>query len=703
MIYTHKYIANATHKIYVWYREHRHISDYIQFDKTDLINKGGKKVISKSKPFLNIGAGFDCETSKTSDDCNESIVYIWQFSIGKINFLCRDINEIKRFLFELSSMIKLIHKNATLIVFDANISYEYSYFWRLLSDSITAVFAKSTTKVCSFTINNNIKFAECLGVFGTSLANIAKNYTKTQKRKGDLNYNKIRNSHTYLSRKEIMYCVDDVAILSELTQTAHRMFTLNGDNIPLTQTGIVRNEVKKAMCKHFLDKNRLINEINQLIGTENEYQVFRTFLYSGGLTHSNFKYVGIICNDSNNGMHIKCKDLTSAYPWALNAKMYPAGKLVKTSDYKFAIKHKHWIAKLVFKNLRSKSTHSTLSSHKASKLDNAVLDNGRVYKADYAEYYVNEIDMANINAIYEYDAIKIIESWYFTKSSKAPKSMLDVMNNWYIKKTKLKPLTKDSHANDRDYVENCKEYLRLKQLINSVYGMCVTSLYFEKFIFNNGIQIETIDYENAKTTIFNPFIGYWCTAYVRQRLINVISKYPDSIVQYDTDSLYYDSNNTNLEKYFDEINTEVYNEIIKNVKARECYDLGQWDFDGDYINGFIPLGSKRYCGEHSDGTYKITFAGASRDDIIKQAHKYNTPLFEYIKDFSITALESTKKGAVHENKNFEIHTTYVTDYNGNTSVQPCYGYTTIVNVPFNAQLSTNFQSLYNTYVKSINR
>lgn len=703
MIYTHKYIANATHKIYVWYRSHRHISDYIQFEKTDLINKGGKRVISKSTPFVNIGSGFDCETSKTSDDCNESIVYIWQFSIGKINFLCRNINEIKRFLNELSVMISTLHKNATLLVLDANISYEYSYFWRLLSDSITDVFAKSTSKVCSFTVNNNIKFSECLGVFGTSLANIAKNYTKTHKRKGDLDYNKIRNSHTYMSRKEILYCVDDVAILSELTPKAHEMFTLRGDNIPLTQTGIVRNEVKKAMCKHFMDRKRLIDEVNQLIGTEQEYQIFRTFLYSGGLTHSNFKYVGVICNDSNNGMHIKCKDLTSAYPWALNAKMYPSGKLVKTSDYKFAIKHKHWIAKLVFKNIRSKSTHSTLSAHKATKLINPILDNGRVFKADYAEYYVNEIDMANINAIYAYDAVKVIESWYFTKSSKAPSAMLNVMNAWYIKKTKLKPLTKDSHAGDPDYEENCKEYMRLKQLINSVYGMCVTSLYFEKYIFDNEIKIESVDYEDAKTTIFNPFIGYWCTSYVRQRLINVISKFPDDIVQYDTDSLYYNSNNTDLENYFDSINTDVYTEIIANVTAPECHDLGQWDDDGDYINGFIPLGSKRYCGEHSDGTYKITFAGANRDDIITQARKYNTPLFDYIKDFSISALESTKRGAVHEKKNFEIHTVHVTDYKGNTSSQNCYGYTTIVNVPFNAHLSTNFQNLYNTYVKSINR
>lgn len=684
-------------KIYVWYREKRHLCEYIQFEATDLINMGGKRVTKKSKPYLYVGAGQDTETSKISIDSNISIVYAWQFSIGKINFVCRDIELLPRFLKELSDLIKDVHSNATLLVLDANISYEYSYTWRLLRDNITDVFAKSKSKICSYTVHGNIKIQECLGVFGTSLENIAKNYTNTKKRKGDLNYNVIRNKHTYLSRKNVLYCVNDVAILSELSIIAHNMFTLKGDKIPFTQTGIVRNEVKKNMCKHFLDRTRYINAVNELIGTENEYKTFRTFLYSGGLTHSNFKYVGYNLNKDLN-MHIKCKDLTSAYPWAMNAFSFPSGKLIKGDNLQFTVQHKHWILKVRLIGIKSKSTHSTISQHKCVKLLNATIDNGRIYEADMIELYVSEVDMHNINLIYNTEKIQCIEHWYFTKSSRAPKEMLDVMNDWYIKKTRLKPLTKDSHSNDADYISNCKEYMRLKQLINSCYGMLVTSLYFESYKYDtDGIKCEQVKYDDAKTTIFNPYIGYWVTAYVRSRLIEVIAKFPDDIVQYDTDSLYYNANNTDLEQYFNSINNEVYNNIITKVAHSECHDLGQWDDDGDYINGFICLGSKRYAGEHYDGTVKITFAGANKKDILKYAKQNNMHVFDYLKNFSICAYDSEKKGAVHEPCDFETITHSVIDYKGNYDEITCYGYTTIVNVPFNAQLSTAFSELRNKY------
>lgn len=690
-------------KIYVWYREHRHVNDYIRFEKSDLINMGGKRINKKSKPYVYVGAGQDTETSKISIDSNTSIVYVWQFSIGKLNFLCRDIELLPRFLKELSDLVKDVHPNATLLVFDANISYEYSYFWRLIKSSITDVFAKSKSKICTYTVHGNIKVQECLGVFGTSLENIAKTYTETKKRKGDLNYNVIRNKHTYLSRKNVLYCVNDVAILSELALIAHDMFTLKGDKIPFTQTGIVRNEVKKSMCKHFCDRKRYIDAVNELIGNETEYKTFRIFLYSGGLTHSNFKYVGINLNIENN-MHIKCKDLTSAYPWAMNAFSFPSGKLVKGDNLKFTLQHKHWIAKVRLINIKSKSTHSTISQHKCVKLLNPTIDNGRIYEADAIDLYVSEVDMHNINLIYNIEKIQCLEHWYFTKSSRAPKEMLNVMNSWYIKKTRLKPLTKDNHANDPDYISNCKEYMRMKQLINSCYGMLVTSLYFENYEYTeNGIECKSVSYDDAKTTIFNPFIGYWVTAYVRQRLIEVIAKYPNDIVQYDTDSLYYNSNNAELEQYFDSINNDVYNNIVTKVDAVECHDLGQWDDDGDYVNGFICLGSKRYAGEHADGSIKITFAGADKNDILRLSKENNMHVFDYLKDFSITAHNSNKKGAVHEPRDFEVDTHSVIDYKGNYDTITCYGYTTIVNVPFNAHLSTVFENLRIKYNIAVQR
>lgn len=699
---TQYHIDNPHAKKYVWYRNNRKLSNYIKFEVSDLINPTGKKITKKSTPLLAVGMGFDCETSRISSDSDISCVYVWQFSIGHYNFLCRDFKSIIRFINELSELIKDVHNNAYSIVFDANIKYEFSYFQGILSEHITDIFAKSTTDVCSFTLLNNIKFQECLGVFGTSLANLAKTYTTTKKRKGDLDYSKIRNSSTNMSRKEVLYSVNDVAILSELLPVAVDMYIKKGYKIPLTQTGIVRQEIKHSMLSRRGAKERYISEVNELIGTKDEYITFREFLYSGGLTHSNYAYVGKVIKSIDNTPAVKCKDLTSAYPWAMNNFSFPAGQLIHTDNIRLALSHPHYILKLTFANIRSKSTHSTISEHKCVSLINPVIDNGRVLRADSLTIWVNEIDLSNIKLIYDYDKENcyVEDVYYFTASKRCNSSMLNVMNEWYIRKTKLKPLTKDSHANDPDYEDNCKEYMRLKQLINSCYGMLVTSLYFENSIYKDGqIVSEKVDYEDAKKVIFNPYIGYWVTARVRERLIKVISKFPDSIVQYDTDSLYYIPSEE-IETEFEIINDDIYNQITKVCKQPELHDLGQWDNDGEY-DEYCGYGSKRYCGKHADGTYKITFAGANKNDILNESKRLHIDMFDYLKDFSIDTAYSNKKGAIHPLKSFKTDYYSVTDYNGNTTSQFVCGYTTIVNVQFKAHLTQQFENLRVLFNKGV--
>lgn len=683
---------------YVWYREHRHISDYITFEPSDLVNPSLKKITKKSKPYVFIGSGFDCETSKEHKHSTISHVYIWQFSIGKITFLCRDYNSIERFINELSDLVKQVHDNATLIIWDANIKYEYSYFKEIFKSHITDIFAKSKTNICSFTINNNLLFRECLGVFGRSLANIAKLHCTTQKRKGDLDYDLIFTPHTHLNRKQRLYCVNDVAILSELTLYAFTEYILQGKKIPLTATGIVRQEITSAIAPTSQKRKNLTDSVKLTMGTEQEYNTFRNFLYSGGLTHSNYKYVGLKLSDvltvnPDINMHIACADLTSAYPWALLAKSYPDGELIHTNNIKLALQHKHWLIKLELHNIRSKSTHSTISMHKCMYMSNPIIDNGRIYRADSITVWCTEIDYSNIKAIYDFDnTSKILDCYYFTKSSYVNQKILDVMCAWYIKKARIKSKSKTNP-------EVKKEYDELKRRINSVYGMFVTRVYTTNYKWKDGeITEETCDYDSS-TPLFNPFIGYYCTAYVRQRLIQCISAFPDSIVQYDTDSIYWDTNNKELDTYIDKINTDIYNELLKRTQEQELLDLGQWDkTDGDYPMGFMGLGSKRYIGTHSDGSHKITFAGASDTDILNEATRTNTDIYTYLKSFNILSDNSTKTGAVHSKDTY--YTYQCTDCKGNTYPVESYGYTTIVNVPFKAMLSHNFENLRNRYINS---
>lgn len=694
----------------VWYTENTILSD-TDVITADIVSTSNSPK-SRSPKYINCGAGFDCETSrseylhkpKTPDksalqrykESLYSYVYIWQCAIGKTIYLCRDYNLFGSFLEKFDSLCDCKGDKTELIVWIANINYEFTYFQHIFMKNIHDVFAKDTHCICSFKYGNHLYFRECLGVFGSSLEKIAKNHTKTQKLKGDLDYDKPRHSLTPLDTDELHYCINDVAILSELTSVAHEMYTLQGKKIPLTQTGIVRDEIKRAyLSKGFTRIKKLEDENLKLIGTQKEYNEFRRYLYSGGLTHSNFKYVGKLLNN------ITCYDLTSAYPWALNSKYYPAGELKHCDNYprETLLKYlqgnrskcKHIIAKIQINGICSKSTHSTISKHKVLNSVNAVIDNGRIYKADIISLWVNEVDFANICAIYKAKSWNLLDLYYFTASKRVDKEMLSTMNSWYIKKAILKEEMKQYDKHSTEYIERKKTYDTLKQLINSVYGMCVTQLYDTEYILNveGNIKENVLQWDEYNKTMFNPYIGYWCTAYVRQRLIHMISKFPDYVVQYDTDSIYCLPSDE-LKNEVDTVNKQIAQEIKNSPCCTDVHthDLGQWDFDGFYTE-YLPMGSKRYAGLYTDGTCKITFAGAPIKQLEKMVDK--TKSLMCLTRIAITDDVSTKKGA-YNYYNIE-HTATYTDYMGNTHTMTTYGCKTIINVDFNATLSESYSAM----------
>lgn len=671
-----------------------------------LINRSGKKIIKKSKAFINIGSGFDCETSQFADhrlynkktieykNALKSFVYIWQFSVGNDIYLCRDYALLEDFLNDLDTACN-VHPNAKLIIWDANINYEYSYFKPIFRQKIKSCFARSKSDILTFEYGNHLEFRECIGVFGSSLDDIAKKHTTTQKLKGDIDYDLIRTPYTPLTEKELNYCINDVAILSELTEYVHNTYTLKHKKIPLTLTGIVRSEISEVYAPFHM-RNKIYATNIKLMGTQDEYFMFRKYVYSGGLTHSNFDHVGKTMHN------VKCKDLTSAYPWALNAFSYPSGELIHVEDkkeYRNAFNHKHYFFLVTLHNVRSKSSHSTLSMHKAVKMVNPVIDNGRIWRSKKLQMWFTEIDWNNFKLIYDYDTTQstIDDVYYFTSSSRIPQKILDVMNKWYEQKTKLKPLTdKATHGHDKDFNENVKEYKRLKSLINSVYGMFVTSAYDTEISWNNDtLDLEELknDWNKASQTLFNPWWGYYCTAHVRARLIECIAKYPDDIIQYDTDSIYH-TENADLEKFIEEINDRIYINNVKLLSSSYCYDLGLWDNDGFYVD-FCALGSKRYIGRYETGDLKITFAGANENDIRTGAEKAELDVMRYAQNINIDELVSTKTGAFHFTG---VYSAPVTDYQGETHDCTTYGCTTIKTVQFKAQLAHNFKFLKKLYL-----
>lgn len=643
-------------------------------DITGYINRNAEVHGTKKEKFIKIGSGFDTETSKITE--KYSITYLWQLSIDKTIILCRDIDLLSLCLSQISNMLHKLYKKSKLIVWVANISFDFSMVKNYLKSYITKVFAKSKRRILSFEFNENILFRECLGVFASSLEEVAKRYTKTQKLVDELDYSLIRTPETELEKIEIQYSINDVAILSELTPVAFEMYLEQGKKIPLTQTGIVRNEIKEQL--DFWQTKELKQQNLTYTGNRNMYKTLRKYLYSGGLTHSYMMAVGNIYNN------VSCKDLTSAYPWALATQSFPCGRLLKCKTPELMMSKKHWFSQVMIKDLESFTGHSIISKHKVLGMKNPVIDNGRILSAEYVKLWINEVDFENIKSIY-HGKIKFIHCYCFTGSYRTPQFITDVMFKYYKLKQVLKIEGKTK----------TKEYKIAKAMVNSIYGMLVTQMYETEMIFNSvtGELSEGFkDWEKVNTTIFNPFLGYWCTAYVRNRLVQCISKFPEHVLQYDTDSIYH-TENEELETFIDDINAKIATENNELIEDELCRDLGLWSKDEKYKT-FMPMGSKRYLGTDEHGEHHITFAGAKAEDIEKECKRLNMDIYTYMEGFSIEADASTKLVATYFDDTFDD---IVTDYKGNKCRCIQHGGVTLVNATFNAHIAEEYFEMQTRY------
>lgn len=605
-----------------------------------------KKRASKNHyRYVFIGAGFDTETTRHNENC--AFVYIWQFSLGEKTYISRDMNKLPKFFTILSENIK---KGCKLLVYGANISYDFQFIKMYLEKIITKVFASETRKILSYTLNENIIVQDCLGVWGVSLDKCTE-YTKRKKLKGDLDYNIYRTPNTKLSRKEIMYCIHDTLICAELVIQALNTYVKNGCKVPLTQTSIVRNELKDSYTR--VEKKIEIEELQTYYENQRQYNVFRQYLYSGGWTHSNNKYVGVVLNN------VKCFDIESSYPSQM-LKQFPAGQLIE-SDYITSFKHKHWIWKLELINVRAKTNHTLISKHKILssyhketrneiiQCENGVFDNGRLFACTKCVLLVNEIDYENIKKLYTFK-MKVLKAWYFTQSKKINKKIYNMVIKYYKLKTILK----------RNGMSGTIEYKVAKAKLNSLYGMLCTQIYSRELQYNTTSgtfdKIEK-SWNTCNKTIMNCYVGYWVSSYARQQLVDIVSRFPDLIVQYDTDSIYCIDTNNEIENYVNEFNNEKRKCNLIRTNDNDTINIGIWDYEGVYSQ-FCGYGAKRYAGIKNE-KLKITWAGGIAPDIKAQYRidkklnriDKNISIFEYLKNFTCLDMSNKKTAKYIDTEN----------------------------------------------------
>ena len=625
--------------------------------------------------YYNIPCAFDIETSSYILNGNKhATMYIWQMCVFGICVYGRTYND----MLYLFNILKNIYcKNGEkIIAYVHNLSYDSHFILKWLN--ITKIFATDVHEPLYFEHDNFLIFKCSLRLSRKKLANLANKDMKIESKIKGFDYSLLRHSKTILTNEELKYCETDIKIVYQYILSE---IDVNKDicNIPYTKTGYPRR-----FCRDTC--NDMIYHRWFCANTPKDETLYKYLkqAFTGGITHANSIHCDVTMGkDTIHGI-ITNYDLQSDYPAQIVKNTFPVTPFMHDiisefpKDDNIAV-----IAVVKFTNLRSKYTHSTLSfskcyskcpetgkrivscwyscSHNKCKYDNidkcpnaVILDNGRIVKGSNITTVLTEIDFHNINTMYEYDSYEIIDS-YTAMKNYLPRSFITATLKLYSEKTKLKGI-----ANKKI------EYQIWKEMLNALFGMCVTDIvhsFFEYYPENNkeghmweeikpdNIAKSLLKYAESKKSFLLYQTGVYITAYARKDLIDTISsicdmaddtingKPFDDIVYYDTDSIKL----LHGEKYkiiFDSFNKAnilamekvckyyhlKYDLIAPKDKRGNERVLGIFDTEEPYIY-FKTLGAKRYIykleKEEKEKRYNYNVSNKYIDNIKNGKYKYS--------------------------------------------------------------------------------
>ena len=546
--------------------------------------------------YKNIVTAFDIETTRLPD-IEQGIMYVWQWCFGDTCVVVgRTWEEFLDFIERLHYALKPDER-----IFCAvhNLSYEFHYLrgiWRFEPQDVFALKPRKILKAqldkiefrCSY-LHSNMSLEE---------------YTKKMqvehvKQSGSaFGYEKLRFPWTELTESEMRYATYDVI---GLVEAITKEMELDGDNLytfPMTSTGYVRRDAKKAM-----------REVSYTF-VHSQYPDFDIFTmlreaFRGGDTHANRFFEGQIVNNGYSA------DRSSSYPEIVCNFKFPVSAFfhVKTPmNYKdvldlILVKEKAVIMRVQLFNVFLTDPQNPapyLSRDKCRNILNGQYDNGRILSADFLETTITDVDFRIL--IKEYTA-----EWVFTEIAYArygylPKPLIALTCEYYKRKTELK--------GDK---EQAVYYMKLKNKLNSIYGMMAQNPLKRSIIYTQDGQIDEtgeLDYyhedmsktdediltDNERKVFLVYQWGCWVTAWARYMLRCGIW----TVLEQGAEPLYWDTDSV---KYIGAVDWTAYNaERIKASKASgafakdskgEIHYMGVFEQEDNFIS-FCTMGAKKY-------------------------------------------------------------------------------------------------------------
>lgn len=601
---------------------------------------------AKGVKLCNLPFSFDIETTSFERENNGkteklATMYVWQFGVNGYIIL-------GRYWFEFVEMIKTISKvlqlneNKRIIVYIHNLSFEFQFI-RKMFDWINVFSIEERRPLYALSVDG-VEFRCSYLLSGYNLATVAKNLVKYKIKKlvGDLDYSLKRHSETPLNENEIAYCVNDVKIVM-LYIKEYLENVRNIHSIPLTKTGGVRKFCRKECFTIVTESGKKVNNydykhlINGLkIKDLSEFNAMQR-AFCGGFTHANANYVNKVINN------VASYDFTSSYPAVMVAEKYPMTYGVKmqfksNATFENLIRQNKYcvIFDVEFNDICANDIYENyISVSKCIDKEKHVENNGRLVCAKRITLTITEIDFLIIRKNYNFSSYRIGTAYVYGKQY-LPTEFVKAILQLYKKKTELKGV---------DGMEN--EYLNSKEMLNSCYGMCVTSPLRNTITYKNDLWDTDILSENEKHEMLlkynlseNRFLfylwGVYVTAYARRNLWSGILNIKNDYIYSDTDSVKivnYDRHKDYFAAYNAAIENKLktacqYHKIDYSLCAPQTIKgktkvLGVWDFEGIY-NKFKTLGAKRYLVNENDALnvdgkkydYSLTVSGINKKKAI---------------------------------------------------------------------------------------
>lgn len=583
----------------------------------------GKRGKGKRYYYKNIVA-LDTETCTYND-----VAFISDISItieGLATYYCHAIPELFLFLDRLQNYFNDDDRKR-MIIYVHNLSYDYVFLRNALFkhygfpiNSLAVKSHKYVTMDFGF-----YEFRDSLILTQKSLDKLATDEkVEVQKAVGYWDYTKIRSPHSARTEKEKIYANADTIALCLALRSVMNNRNVNTGSCPLTSTGFIRNESRKR-SRIIREGKKWRNKFKELKLSYDDY-TFLERVFHGGYTHANRFYINQVL------YNLKSFDFTSSYPSVMLYEKFPMEKFTR-AEYTIEqiidlSKDFAFFGDLLMENviLKKNVPMPPMAKAKCTVIDErknkAVVDNGRIVRADAVIIPFSDPDLDLYLKYYDYDYADV-KNVRAAKKDYLPDWFAEYVHELFYNKCTLKDTDKINYSISKSY-------------INAMYGMIAQKILreineedYDKCEWSHSIQNEEdFDKYYSNPSSFLPYQwAIWVTAYAQHNLFELGSCCKHWIYS-DTDSCKgFGWNFEKVKKY----NKKIEEKAIKRGYGIVNYNgmkyvIGQADDEtNDYlITEFITLGCKRYCYRQTekkkDGTIipdvlHLTVAGVPKDAV----------------------------------------------------------------------------------------